>query len=496
VITQVGGATRTINIVPLQAGAFSMDVADFPTDYDYAYMWHATAKDKGAQGGNTGTSSPTSFTTGSGTPPPPTDPTVTDGAWEVEGGVKAASGRILFTMPDGKNYVCSGTVVVDETLGRSIIITAAHCVFDDVNKAFSSNALFIPNQDGSSSGTDFDCSNDPIGCWSTGFGVVDKEWTLRTFPNNKKWDYAYYVVDDTDPEAHRGSSLTSDVLDKAVGTPILIDFSWAGSSDLYTHAIGYSYDKDPDLRYCAENVNQNEGPANWWLGSCAMSGGSSGGPWMEPIDTDGMGSIVSVNSWGYTNRDGMAGPLLQGNSAACVLSKAKVAEVADVVARGVIVNYDPCEIYTPPPPPPPIPLEDGVPVSDLSGSTGAVQQYYLSDLSGGLEGESVTCSLTGNNGDADLYLRFRDEAEVDINSNVNECGSYTSSSIESCTTGAAPAGTTHLYAAVHAFAPYSGLTILCDIGTPPCDPAGTSCTASGQCCSNNCNGKPGSKSCK
>jgi hypothetical protein len=349
-VIEGGGATRTVAIVPLQVGSFSVDVPDFPTDFDYDYLWYVTAKDKGFKGGNTGISDILSFaTTGSGTPPPPpTDLTVSDGAWTVPGGVKAASGRLLFTMPGG-NFVCSGTVVVDGTSGRSIIVTAAHCVYDDVNKVFSSYALFIPNQDGGSgSGTDTDCSNDPIGCWSAGYGVVDKEWTLRTFPDNIPWDYAYYVVNDVG--AHDGSPSTSDALDIAVGTPIPIDFLWVGSN-LYTHAIGYSYDQDPDLRYCAENVNQNVGPANWWLGSCAMSGGSSGGPWMEPIDAAGMGSIVSVNSWGYTNSDGMAGPLLQGNSAECVFSKAKEAELVDDADRGVIVNYEngSCEIYTPPP---------------------------------------------------------------------------------------------------------------------------------------------------
>jgi hypothetical protein len=351
-VIEGGGATRTVAIVPLQVGSFSVDVPDFPTDFDYDYLWYVTAKDKGFKGGNTGISDILSFaTTGSGTPPPPpTDLTVSDGAWTVPGGVKAASGRLLFTMPGG-NFVCSGTVVVDGTSGRSIIVTAAHCVYDDVNKVFSSYALFIPNQDGGSgSGTDTDCSNDPIGCWSAGYGVVDKEWTLRTFPDNIPWDYAYYVVDDVGAHQQGLSLMTDDALDTAVITPIPIDFSWDGSNP-YTHAIGYSGDKDPDLRYCAENVNQNVGPANWWLGSCAMSGGSSGGPWMEPIDADGMGSIVSVNSWGYTNSDGMAGPLLQGNSAKCVFSKAKEAELADDADRGVIVNYENenCEIYTPPP---------------------------------------------------------------------------------------------------------------------------------------------------
>jgi hypothetical protein len=52
--------------------------------------------------------------------------------------------------------------------------------------------------------------------------------------------------------------------------------------------------------YCAEDMQQLD-QANWWLGSCGLSGGSSGGPWMQPF-SGGMGSLISANSWGYTNR--------------------------------------------------------------------------------------------------------------------------------------------------------------------------------------------------
>jgi hypothetical protein len=33
-------------------------------------------------------------------------------------------------------------------------------------------------------------------------------------------------------------------------------------------------------------------------------------------------------------------------------------------------------------------------------------------------------------------------------------------------------------------------------GGPQCSPSGASCTASSQCCSNNCKGRPGAKTCK
>ena len=66
--------------------------------------------------------------------------------------------------------------------------------------------------------------------------------------------------------------------------------------------------------YCAEDMTTEARPANWWLASCGLSGGSSGGPWVQPI-SGGTGPIISVNSWGYTNQPGMAGPKLVGTSA-------------------------------------------------------------------------------------------------------------------------------------------------------------------------------------
>jgi hypothetical protein len=44
--------------------------------------------------------------------------------------------------------------------------TASHCVYDNVNMAFARNVLFIPDQaDTTGTGTDFNCNNDPYGCW-------------------------------------------------------------------------------------------------------------------------------------------------------------------------------------------------------------------------------------------------------------------------------------------------------------------------------------------
>ena len=274
---------------------------------------------------------------------------VTNSNWgTTTGALQRAAGRIYFEMPSNAKrtrwvgYVCSGTVVSDGTANRSIIQTAAHCVYDDANTAFARNVIFIPDQDGTTSGaTDRDCSNDPIGCWTTSFGVVDVEYTTRAFPDNSQWDYAYYVVADTG--AHTaGRTSAPDALDSAA-TPITVSFAapavgTADSSD-YTYGMGYSYSDDPNFMYCAEDMG-TQGSINWWLPSCGLSGGSSGGPWMQNMTVNNGaqsgGVLMSVNSWGYTNQPGMAGPKLNDgqSTASCVFATAKSGNVASNAGDG------------------------------------------------------------------------------------------------------------------------------------------------------------------
>jgi hypothetical protein len=305
------------------------------------WSWQVTAKDRGSKGGNTKTSNWVGFSVGSGGGGGDTGDTIINSEWLSGGAVQTALGRIYFQMPKNsrwngpwQGYVCSGTVVTD-TAGtrRSIILTAAHCVYDDAHKAFARNVLFIPNQAGTldfgGTGTDLNCDNDPLGCWVPSFGVVDTDWTTRVFPNNIEWDYAYYIVNDS--SAHTGMG-AGDVLDLAAGSlAIQFDLPFyndgtdgSGSAD-FTHALGYSYDQDPKLMYCAEDMT-TEGAVNWWLPNCDLSGGSSGGTWVQPMnEITGIGPVISVNSWGYTTSSGMAGPKLNNgaSTASCLFDEAE-----------------------------------------------------------------------------------------------------------------------------------------------------------------------------
>ncbi len=334
-----GSTTQTFNA---NAGANDLWTVTLSGFTDGNWSWWVVAKDTAKKGGNTETSETVYFTvdTGGGgeSESGGDSDTVANAEWTAGGDdndVQKAAGRLYFEMPNNKKrkgpwggYVCSGTAVTDSVDDRSVILTAAHCVYDDENKAFARNVLFIPNQaDTTGSGTDLNCSNDPIGCWVPSFGVVDKNWAIRTFPDNIRWDYAHYVV--TLEGAHAGAG-TEESLEVAAGT-LSIDFGppdyddntpGASSAD-FTYGLGYSYNVDPNFMYCADDMT-TEGAVNWWLPSCGLSGGSSGGPWVQPMDTGtGNGPVISVNSWGYIGSPGMAGPKLYGTSAACVFNAAE-----------------------------------------------------------------------------------------------------------------------------------------------------------------------------
>ncbi|KAL3796586.1 hypothetical protein ACHAW5_009037 [Stephanodiscus triporus] len=263
----------------------------------------------------------------------------TDSDWSYGGTVQSATGRILFEF-DGSDetYVCTGTVVhdgpdgdtPDHDNGRSIVQTAAHCAYSDALGKFATRAVFVPDQDSTiGKESDYDCDNDRYGCWHLSYAIVAEGWTKSGFPENVPYDYAYYVAYD-DPAAHAGGydeGLTG-VLDVDVRS-MRVDFDATVDDGEFVFSVGYSADRDPSLRHCAmerTTINGVEWYENYWLDSCAMTGGASGGPWLVDVDADGVGTLISVNSWGFAHKIGMAGPNLRtssGSLAECLYNEAK-----------------------------------------------------------------------------------------------------------------------------------------------------------------------------
>jgi hypothetical protein len=215
------------------------------------------------------------------------------------------TGKVLFTMA-GIDYVCSGAVVDDGSLtnGKSLILTAGHCVYDETHHAFATNWMFVPAyEDGGSIVTSgsthsFTCDTTKFGCWTATALTTTTAWaTGNSSPAAFNNDYAFATV------GPGGKTATSNTqLDATVGANA-IDFNVGHPTQVY--AFGYPQASPYDgqkLIYCAgTDVADTWGGTSDFGLNCGMTGGSSGGPWFVDFKaTSGTGTLTSVNSFKYT----------------------------------------------------------------------------------------------------------------------------------------------------------------------------------------------------
>ena len=240
--------------------------------------------------------------------------TVTGAAWSGGGLIQKTEGKVLFTMA-GVDYVCSGTVVRDSlangsdpTPPSSLVLTAGHCVYDEVD-GWATNWMFMPafeEAPSSYSNGGFDCSILNYGCWTADALITSQGWRTGNFNE----DYAFAVMG---PGGKTGTAQ----LDAAVGFQE-IAFSQTRPASVYAfgypHAAPYN---GQDLIYCAGNTIADTFGGSTSAGlNCNMTGGSSGGGWMSPF-SGGTGTLVSVNSFKYTGgplRGYMFGPRFDGDA--------------------------------------------------------------------------------------------------------------------------------------------------------------------------------------
>jgi V8-like Glu-specific endopeptidase len=229
--------------------------------------------------------------------------TTTGSSWEGGGTIKEATGKVYFEM-DGGAYVCSGTVATDNVSGRSLVLTAGHCAYDETNGEFATNWLFIPDFDESPT---FTCAQTAYGCWTANALVVHSGYATAGGFNTQATlhDFAFAVVG--------GGGLSGSAqLDTTVGSFAL---SIGGFDSVGDQAYAFGYPaaqkyKGNDLTYCAGSIFED--PYNeeltWGL-PCKMTGGSSGGPWLSSFATSGnSGGLSSLNSYGYSGVSAMHGP--------------------------------------------------------------------------------------------------------------------------------------------------------------------------------------------
>jgi hypothetical protein len=204
------------------------------------------------------------------------------------------TGKIFFTMAK-QDYVCSGSLINDGNTSIDIVVTAAHCVWNNSKNpsqsGFASNWTFYPNYF-----TTLKTNGVPASLL-----FAPSEFTKQTTFNTVATlnDFAFAVLpsnifpDDSKPSVApaSGGFLTS------VG-----------------NAFGYPQASPYDGQFLYRSYGEisedaNNGKKTWRIPS-DMTGGASGGPWYEGYkEGETLGTNVSVNSYKYSgDTKGMYGP--------------------------------------------------------------------------------------------------------------------------------------------------------------------------------------------
>ena len=230
-------------------------------------------------------------------------------SWTQGGPVLARTGKVFFTMA-GVRYVCSGSVATDSRSGVSLVLTAAHCAYDEVEEAFATDWLFIPAYDSAPTTT---CSQTAYGCWTAAALVVHDGYASAGGFNTQATvhDFAFAVVG-------AGGKSGSAQLDQTVGSYGVSTSGVSAGTKLY--AFGYpaagKY-KGRDLVYCAGPIFTDvyNDDLTWGM-ACNMTGGSSGGPWLAGFEaSQSNATLSSLNSYGYKGLSNMYGPRFNADTA-------------------------------------------------------------------------------------------------------------------------------------------------------------------------------------
>lgn len=232
--------------------------------------------------------------------------------WTAGGDVNKNVGRVFFEM-GGNYWTCSASALKDTKAERSVVLTAAHCAYDETGRfGFARYWMFVP--DYATLPSKYDpagqfCASTSLGCWAADALVVSGAYAGAGGFNETAvlHDYAFAVVS-------TGGKLDGQL--DAVVNPN--QASWTEQTNMDdTYLFGYPASgryKGSTLIYCRGPLefDGNTMYETYKVG-CGMTGGSSGGPWFTPFERSGpnagSGTVISVNSYGYGGRKAMYGPI-------------------------------------------------------------------------------------------------------------------------------------------------------------------------------------------
>lgn len=229
---------------------------------------------------------------------------ITDAGDELYAGARHTSDESLLLSTTGRiemesdagSSTCSGTVI--NSASALIVITAAHCIWDDDTRDYFETISFSPG---------YERGDSPYGTW-----VAESAWVPGQYLEaNTRW------LDGADDHGWMGFDFgfirvapqDGRTLEDAVGGQ---GVSFTAETNGVVIA-GYPGNDDFDaevLRYCAADaVNYGAGGDANYGAPCAMGDGASGSGWVSNVDeATGAGTITAVYSNGGST--GAYGPPL------------------------------------------------------------------------------------------------------------------------------------------------------------------------------------------
>jgi len=190
------------------------------------------------------------------------------------------AGKVYFVM-NGANYLCSGSVVNAEN--RDTVLTAGHCVFDYERQIWASSWIFVPN---------YSLGSRPLASFT-----MRKMATKIGWMNSRDFNYDVGIV--LTNRNDRGQHIQ----DVAGGLGITLD------PPRQARVNSFGYPKNLNGGETVSNCVGTPLSPTFLAGftglqlSCAMTGGSSGGPWIQEYNVNAQtGQQVSVNSFIVSSR--------------------------------------------------------------------------------------------------------------------------------------------------------------------------------------------------
>lgn len=230
----------------------------------------------------------------------------------------ATAGKLFFDAPEG-TMVCSATVVEDPAHpGKSNLVwTAGHCVHAGKSGGWYRNIAFVPSYNDTGETADqlrnaTKAEVAPYGVWWADAAKTSQQWIdqgSETGGNGSSYDFA--VIHVTPEQGSGGKSL-----EETVGSALPVNFDAPAVPKVQSiTATGYpaASPYDGSLLYrCQDKPGRlsidTSAPTMYRIG-CTMTGGSSGGGWVE-TGSDGKPALVSNTSIGPVTSGWLAGPRL------------------------------------------------------------------------------------------------------------------------------------------------------------------------------------------